>query len=353
MQIESLPLFFLLIFTVISFLLTLLVTKFSKLFFFKRLLDKDFKKPQAFHTHPITRSGGLSSILALAIFFFSYYFLFNNLFLDYIVIASAIFLLGFLDDIKINLNPSFRLILMIFILSLGIFFFNIKLNNVELIFLSSWLNNDIFNLIFILLCFLFIINGANLIDGFNGLLGIHLLLINSILFFLNLYSFNFEFSFLLIAQIIIILSFLIFNFPKAKIFLGDSGSYFFGTLTVLNVIKTNNLNAEVSSFFFCIILFYLFFEVFFSFFRKIYLKKSPLRPDNMHLHMLSFNFLKKKKKRKDCNYLNSLALNSIYAMLVLPSFFFRNDGLICRYWFFTLILLYLLFYLRLYSFVKK
>ena len=62
---------------------------------------------------------------------------------------------------------------------------------------------------------------------------------------------NLEFSILLISQIIILLSFLLFNFPKAKIFLGDSGAYLFGALTSLNTIITNNLNPNIPSFFFC------------------------------------------------------------------------------------------------------
>ena len=81
---------------------------------------------------------------------------------------------------------------------------------------------------------------------------------------------------------------MIFNFPKAKIFLGDSGSYLIGSLVALNVIYTNNLNPTISSFFYCILLFYLFFEVFFSFFRKIYQNKSPVFPDDSHLHMLIY-----------------------------------------------------------------
>ena len=81
---------------------------------------------------------------------------------------------------------------------------------------------------FVLLCFLFIINGANLIDGFNGLLSINLIIINSILVYINLNNGNTEFSVFIIGQIIILLSFLLFNFPKAKIFLGDSGAYLFG-----------------------------------------------------------------------------------------------------------------------------
>ena len=61
-----------------------------------------------------------------------------------------------------------------------------------------------------------------------------------------------------------------------------------GSLISLNVVITNNLTPEISSFFFCTLLFYLFFEVFFSFFRKLYEGKSPIYPDDKHLHMLSF-----------------------------------------------------------------
>ena len=89
-----------------------------------------------------------------------------------------------------------------------------------------------------------------MIDGFNGLLGINLLIINIILLVINLNNANLEFSFLLISQIIILLSFLLFNFPKAKIFLGDSGAYLVGSLSALNVIITNNLNPNISFLFF-------------------------------------------------------------------------------------------------------
>ena len=162
-----------------------------------------------------------------------------------------------------------------------------------------------------------------------------------------------ELSLILTAQIAIFFSFLLFNFPVAKIFLGDSGSYLFGTLLALNIIKTNNLNPEISSFFFCILLFYLFFEVFFSFFRKIYLKRSPLKPDRKHLHMLSYECLKKSGKFRDSNYLNSIIINLIYFSLILPAVFFQVNPLICRYWFFFLMIVYVIIYFRVYSFAKK
>ena len=175
---------------------------------------------------------------------------------------------------------------MIIFLVVFLNFLSIEIKHMDLIFLNLWLENKIFSTIFIIICFLFVINGANLIDGFNGLLTINLIFINCVLLTINLNNNHTEFSFFLTAQIIILTSFLLFNFPRAKIFLGDSGSYLFGSMVALNTIITNNLNSNIPAFFFCILLFYIFYEVFFSFFRKILQKKSPLLPDQNHLHML-------------------------------------------------------------------
>ncbi|MDC1093294.1 hypothetical protein OAS35_04230 [Pelagibacteraceae bacterium] len=200
---------------------------------------------------------------------------------------------------------------------------------------------------------LFVINGANLIDGFNGLLTINLVIINLILLYINISSGNSEFSIFLIAQIIILLSFLLFNFPNAKIFLGDSGSYLMGALIALNSIITNNLNPTYSSFFFSTLLFYLFFEVFFSFFRKVVQGKSPIHPDNKHLHMLSYKRVSLFFGKDRGNYMNSIIINAAYYALILPALIFAKDPVISRYWFFSLIAVYLLIYLRLYRLTKN
>ena len=149
--------------------------------------------------------------------------------------------------------------MMILILFSFSYIFQLKILHVDLIFLKLITENHFLSSIFVLLCFLFIVNGANLIDGFNGMLTIHLIIINSILAYINLENSNLEFSFILISQIIILLSFLLFNFPKAKIFLGDGGAYLLGSLIALNVIITNNLYPNISSFFFCTVVVLSFF----------------------------------------------------------------------------------------------
>ena len=353
MQTDSVELSFLSIFAFITFFIFLIVSKYSNKADKGILLDKDFFKPQAFHNEAISRSGGIASVISLFTFFGIYYLLFSKILYEYIFVCISLFLIGYLDDIKIKISPNIRLLLMIIFLIIFINFLPIEINNIDLIFLNLWLDNKIFSTIFILLCFLFIVNGANLIDGFNGLLTINIIIINSVLLFINLNSNQFEFSFFLTAQIIISISFLLFNFPKAKMFLGDSGSYLFGSLIALNTIITNNLNTQISSFFFCILLFYLFFEVFFSFVRKIYQKKSPVLPDNKHLHMLSFIKVSEIFGTNRGNYINSIIINFIFFILVLPSIYFADNSLICKYWFFSLILIYILIYIRLYRLTKN
>jgi len=347
----SLNFFF--IFFLISFFSIFLITKYSKHFFFNSLLDKDFLKPQAFHKEPIARIGGFSILLLFGLFILSYLFIFDIFLKDYFTISLLLFILGFLDDLKIKIKPNIRLFLMFISLVFCISIFSIQITRSGFDFLNLWLENNIFQICFVLLCFLFVINGANLIDGFNGLLAIHFLLINSIFLVINLLNQNENISIILFTQILIVSSFLLFNFPKAKIFLGDSGSYLLGALIALNSIKTYELNSEISPFFFAGVLFYLFYEVFFSFIRKVKLKSSPLEPDRNHLHMLLHNWLSKAKNIENSNYLTSLLINSCYLFLQIPVFYFQNNGLISRYCFFSLIILYTIIYFRLYSFSKK
>ena len=344
---------FFFLFFLFSIIFSFSIVRISKKIFKGQLLDKDFSKPQAFHHQATARVGGLVFFFLFLIFIFVFFKIYDYFLIDYFLIASSFFILGFLDDLKVKISPNYRLILMLMILVFSINIFSIEINRSGLAFLNSWLENNIFQLCFVLLCFLFIINGSNLIDGFNGLLISHFIIITLIYYFINLSSQNINFSNILLFQAIIASSIFFFNFPKAKIFLGDSGSYLIGSLIALNTIKTYELNFLISPFFFAAILAYLFYEVFFSFVRKAISRRSPLKPDNKHLHMLLFNWLVKNKKIKNSNYITSIIINLSYIILMLPLQFFKNDGLFCRYWFFLLIILYSFVYFRLYSFSKK
>jgi len=318
---------------------------FLKKYNLKILIDDEFEKPQAFHEFPALTSGGLGLFFSFLIL--NLYFFFKGVvFYEYLSFCTLFFILGLSDDLKLDLRPKLRLILMIAFL-IGLIILNkFYIQNTGINFLNRFLEIDIFALFFVCLCFLFIINGSNLIDGYNGLLGIHSIIILTNLFFVNYFAGNQELSFLIIFLILSLGIFLIFNFPKATIFLGDSGSYFLGSFIAISAIKTSIDNPSISPFYFCILLFYLFFEVFFSFIRKIVKeKKSPLFPDKKHLHMLIYKkLLNKNKSKLKSNYRVSIILNLTYLILILPAIFMKENGMFCKYYSIVLFISYLFSY---------
>jgi len=344
MDLSNLILFFILIsfglFFYKYFLLTL--NKYN----LKILIDDELKKPQAFHQSPVSTSGGLGIYFSFLILSLYLFLSKQIIYYEYLSFCSLFFILGFLDDLKLNIRPKFRLILMIGFLIALVISNSFFVENTGIAFLNRFLEIDIFALFFVCLCFLFTINGSNLIDGYNGLLGIHTFIILINLFFVNYFGGNYDLALFILCGFFIITIFLKYNFPKATVFLGDSGSYFLGAFIALSVIKTSMANPTVSPFYFCILLFYLFFEVFFSFIRKIIKeKKSPLFPDEKHLHMLLYKILLKKNKNKlKSNYSVSIFINLVYLILLIPAIFMMNSGLFCKYYSIIFFVIYLFAY---------
>ena len=76
MQNNSLELSFLSLIALISFFVFLIIQKLSHKISNGALLDDDFNKPQAFHSFPVSRCGGLSSFIVFLIL--SEYLLINK-----------------------------------------------------------------------------------------------------------------------------------------------------------------------------------------------------------------------------------------------------------------------------------
>ena len=122
MQTDSVELSFLSIFAFITFFIFLIISKYSYKLNKGILLDEDFLKPQAFHNEAISRSGGIASVISLFVFFGIYYLLFSNILYEYIFLCTSLFLVGYLDDIKMKVSPNIRLILMLVFLVIFIIF---------------------------------------------------------------------------------------------------------------------------------------------------------------------------------------------------------------------------------------
>lgn len=327
-----------------------LITKYKLSNFF---IDDDYKKPQSFHYTPIPRVGG---ILILITFLIGFFYIKNDGQQDYLFLICFLiinFILGILDDCKIIKNPIIRFILFFIFNIILIVLYEVKINFFNFYILDQ-LNSFYYSSILIsFFCIFFVINGSNLIDGFNGLLSIHILFILLIILAIVKVPELFFFKKIIYIFIFPLILFLTLNVPKAKIFLGDNGSYLLGSFLAIIMIITYNSLKNISPFFFAVLVFYVFFEIFFSVFRKIFQKKNPFYPDNEHLHMLLYNYLMVKIKKKNCNFLTSLIINCVYFLIIIPSFFFMESNLYCQIYFILCIVAYATAYIKLKNIKKE
>ena len=86
--------------------------------------------------------------------------------------------------------------------------------------------------------------------------------------------------------------FLIRNYPRGLIFLGDGGAYFIGYMMGAVSVLMLQRHPQVSAWFPLLLCFYPVFETLFSIYRKKVVRgTSPGMPDGVHLHMLVYKRL--------------------------------------------------------------
>lgn len=82
-------------------------------------------------------------------------------------------------------------------------------------------------------------------------------------------------------------------------------------------------------------------------------KRSPLFPDNKHLHMLVYKYLLKKNDNKlKSNYSVALILNLTYLIMIMPPIFMMESGMFCKYYSVLLFVTYLFSYKKIYEKIK-
>lgn len=317
------------------FILTLLF--FAFFLFFNFLINfkpisnfiSEYQGIQRVHEGEVQRIGGLIIFLIFSIFT-----LFSksdsNIF-NILVVFSPLFLITLIEDIIYPIHYKVRLFLMFLSSLIIIFFFITKLPIIDGIPLVSKLFEiDIANKLFFVIALVTLMNGFNFIDGMNGLLGFYV--IGSLLSILSLYYVASYTIFLneIFILIILLFLFILLNYPWGKIFMGDSGAYFFAFILGMIVIDFFGSNVNISSWNACLIFFYPTIEVIYSFIRKIYNCKSPFSPDREHLHLKIYDLIiKGTNKPRLSNNLTTIFLSlflSIPPLMI--KLFYDNQAVI-------------------------
>jgi len=243
----------------------------------KYILDKPNHRKK--HNLKISRIGGLT-IGPLLLFFCSILGLIPNW---YLYGATTAILLGLIDDIW-HLRWWIKLFVQLLIACYIYFLFKDNIGGIIFYGKTLYFEETILFFLYII-WFVGIFNAVNLIDGLDGLAAGYMLILSFGLAFSDI---NILTS-ISIVFIPIICSFLIYNQRPAKIFMGDSGSLFFGFhAAVIPILSINTIGPVIPFDItpFLIINSFLIADTTRVFFTRLINKKSPMTADTIHFHHL-------------------------------------------------------------------
>ena len=132
-----------------------------------------------------------------------------------------------------------------------------------------------------------ITNAINLLDGLNGLAGGVSLLGFLFMGIAAALTGNIMVALVCFAYVGALGAFLLYNFPHAKVFMGDSGSLFLGfSLAITALLLTQGNNSSVDAMFPVLVLLIPIFDTLRVLFVRIMNGKNPFKADLLHLHYL-------------------------------------------------------------------
>ncbi len=190
----------------------------------------------------------------------------------YFFLFLILSLLGFADDLK-SLGNKLRLFIQIIIgIIFSILIFQDSILNFQ--FLQNYLFiENILVISFITFIFVSIVNFTNFADGLDGLLTGSMIII----FLFASYLVDINYIFLVGG----LFGFLILNWNPAKVFMGDSGSYFLGSIYCSCVVLSNSWTNLLAL---LLVGSPLYFDVMFCVIRRYFHKQNVLKPHKLNLY---------------------------------------------------------------------
>lgn len=254
----------------------------------------DTPNHRASHNQPVPTMGGIG-IFAGMLAVMGFWFTVGDILQNALIVLGmlSLTLTGVFDD-RYDISPYFRLMIQA---STGVLLSicGIRLEHLHG-FLGIYELTTVWQYIITIGFVVFVINAFNLIDGINGLAG-GLAFINSlamaIVFFITGEK---AFAMLATSVAATSLAFLFFNFGKAKVFMGDTGSLTIGFLLAAFSIKGIGMAEHMTLdgvgdpalvlFISLTVVFVPVYDAVRVMITRLMAKKSPMKADKTHIHHL-------------------------------------------------------------------
>lgn len=282
---------------IVSVLVNLLVLRLAKRSF--HALDHDLSGPQKFHKKPVPRIGGVgivvgvgAGLLGLGIGTAQSAQSQEIQHVGWLLLMCGLpaFGAGIIEDLTKRVSPGKRLLATALSGLLAAWVLGALIRHTATPGLDALVATTVGAYAFTLLVVAGTANSVNIIDGFNGLASMCVLIMMSAVAYVAYQANDLVVFTLGLLGIGATLGFFIWNFPAGLIFLGDGGAYFLGFLFAeLSILLLMRNPGEVSPLFPLLVCIYPVFETVFSAYRRKVLRgQSAGSPDGMHLHSLIY-----------------------------------------------------------------
>lgn len=220
------------------------------------------------HSSPIPRYGGIAIFLSVLLtdLIFTQIKIFQSP--DELIFCSSVFLLGLLDDV-FDLKAIHKLIAQIILAGYLALSLSLQITFIPFIF----------TYFFTIFWILWILNGINFIDGMDGLSsGVTSIILFGLLFITGEY----EISLSICVIVFVLLGFMIINGNPAKMFMGDSGSLFLGS--IISIYSIRVIDSVSSLILVLLVLFVPLFDILWVVILRLREGKPIMSADNKHIH---------------------------------------------------------------------
>ena len=252
--------------------------------------DHDMSGPQKFHSHPVPRIGGVGVFVAIVA---GLLFVQINQSAEtapmWMLLAASFpaFAAGLTEDLTKSVTPRQRLFFTAVSACLAVWLLDAVVRRTAIPGIDDLVVYTPFAVALTVICVTGVAHATNIIDGFNGLASMCVLLMMMALVYIG---FEVQDGFVVTSALIMAgaaLGFFIWNYPSGRIFLGDGGAYLLGfVLAELSILLVAR-NEEVSSIFPLALCAYPIFETLFTIYRRRVLKGVAAGlADGIHLHSL-------------------------------------------------------------------
>ncbi len=255
-------------------------------------LDHDVSGPQKFHAHAVPRVGGVgifAGMLAGAALLTWMSGASEPLAFLLLACSLPAFGAGLIEDFTKRVSPAQRLLATVVSAALAFWLLDAQITRSDVPGLDTLLAIGAGAFIVTLLAVAGIANSVNIIDGFNGLASMCVMIMLAAIAYVASQTDDPLVGALALLGIGAVLGFFVWNFPSGLIFLGDGGAYFLGFYVAEMSILLLVRNPEVSPLFPLLVCIYPVFETLFSIYRRRFLRAvPPSMPDGIHLHSLIY-----------------------------------------------------------------